>query len=276
MNLVFVCTGNICRSPMAEGMFKKLLEEKGESGIDCSSAGLATFDGRPASDNAQAVALEYGVDISEHRSRMLTRSIARKADLIVCMTDEQYETLNRMIPDERLCVLAGGVDDPAAGALRKDKERELIGIFEVETVPMTEEYIGGVASLERECFSHPWSEKSLREELDNDQAHFLCAVADGFIAGYIGVQEIVGEAYITNVAVSEKFRRRGIAEKLLEEAERGAIKRGCMLITLEVRASNDPAKALYKKRGFKEVGTRKNFYSDPREDAEIMTKFFDR
>ena len=101
MNLVFVCTGNICRSPMAEGMFKKLLEEKGESGIDCSSAGLATFDGRPASDNAQAVALEYGVDISEHKSRMLTRSIARKADLIVCM-----------IPDERLYVLAGGVDDP--------------------------------------------------------------------------------------------------------------------------------------------------------------------
>ena len=88
---------------------------------------------------------------------------------------------------------------------------------------MTEEYIGGVVSLERECFSHPWSEKSLREELDNDQAHFLCAVADGFIAGYIGVQEIVGEAYITNVAVAEKFRRRGIAEKLLEEAERGAM-----------------------------------------------------
>ena len=74
---------------------------------------------------------------------------------------------------------------------------------------MTEEYIGGVVSLERECFSHPWSEKSLREELDNDQAHFLCAVADGCVAGYIGVQEIVGEAYITNVAVSEKFRRRG-------------------------------------------------------------------
>ena len=105
MNLVFVCTGNICRSPMAEGMFKKLLEEKGESGIDCSSAGLATFDD-------QSVALEYGVDISEHLSRMLTRSIARKADLIVCMTDEQFETLNRMIPDEKLYVLAGGVDDP--------------------------------------------------------------------------------------------------------------------------------------------------------------------
>ncbi len=141
---------------------------------------------------------------------------------------------------------------------------------------MTEEYINGVASLERECFSRPWSEKSLREELDNTQAHFLCAVVGGCVVGYIGVQEIAGEAYITNVAVSEKFRRRGIAGRLLEEAERGARERGCALITLEVRASNASAKALYIKRGFKKVGTRKNFYSDPHEDAEIMTKLFDR
>ena len=99
-------------------------------------------------------------------------------------------------------------------------------IFEIETVPMSEEYIGGVAALERECFSHPWSEASLREELDNSQAHFLCAAADGRVVGYIGVQEIAGEAYITNVAVSEEFRRRRIAERLLNEAERGARERG--------------------------------------------------
>lgn len=149
-------------------------------------------------------------------------------------------------------------------------------IFEIETVPMSEKYIGGVAALERECFSHPWSEASLREELDNSQAHFLCAAADGRVVGYIGVQEIAGEAYITNVAVSEEFRHRKIAERLLDEAERGARERGCAFITLEVRASNAPAKALYIKHGFEQVGTRKNFYSDPREDAEIMTKFFDR
>ena len=143
---------------------------------------------------------------------------------------------------------------------------------------MSREHIAAVAELEKECFSSPWSYEGLAEELSNPLSHFLVAVSEkhGELLGYIGVQEIVGEAYITNVAVSEKFRRRGIAEKLLEEAERGAIKRGCVLITLEVRASNAPAKALYKKRGFKEVGTRKNFYSDPREDAEIMTKFFDR
>lgn len=112
MNLLFVCTGNMCRSPMAEGMFKSLLEEKNESGIVCSSAGLMTVDGRQASENAITVAGEYGVDISSHRSRMLTRSITRSADFIVCMTKEHYDTLNRMIPDEKLFVLGGGIDDP--------------------------------------------------------------------------------------------------------------------------------------------------------------------
>ena len=75
MNLVFVCTGNICRSPMAEGMFKKLLEEKGESGIDCSSAGLATFDGRPASDNGTSRPFQ-------RRSPSNTESISRSINLV--------------------------------------------------------------------------------------------------------------------------------------------------------------------------------------------------
>lgn len=112
MNLLFVCTGNMCRSPMAEGMFKNLLAEKGESGVICSSAGLMTVDGRQASENAISVAGEYGADISSHRSRMLTRSITRSADFIVCMTREHYETLNRMLPDEKLFILGGGIEDP--------------------------------------------------------------------------------------------------------------------------------------------------------------------
>lgn len=141
--------------------------------------------------------------------------------------------------------------------------------------PMTAEDVGAVALLERECFSSPWSEQSISEELSNPQAHFLCARQGERVAGYIGVQEIVGEAYITNVAVTADCRRQGMAEKLLEEAENGAKERGCVMITLEVRASNSAAKSLYFKRGFKSVGTRKNFYSSPKEDADIMTKFFD-
>lgn len=112
MNIVFVCTGNICRSPMAEGLFKKLLGERGREDITCSSAGLAAPEGSPASINAKIAAQELGVDISEHRSRLLTRAIARDADMIVCMTQEHYDILNRIIPEEKLYILGGGIDDP--------------------------------------------------------------------------------------------------------------------------------------------------------------------
>ena len=137
---------------------------------------------------------------------------------------------------------------------------------------MAGNHVAQIARLERECFSSPWSETALLEELSNPQAHFLCAVCDGVVAGYIGVQEIVGEAYITNIAVFSNFRRQGIGEKLLQSAQNGATERECVLITLEVRKSNVPAIALYEKYGFKTVGERKNFYVSPKEDALIMTK----
>lgn len=97
---------------MAEGLFKKLLEERGRKDITCSSAGLAAPEGSPASINAKIAAQELGVDISEHRSRLLTRAIARDADMIVCMTREHYDVLNSIIPEEKLYILGGGIDDP--------------------------------------------------------------------------------------------------------------------------------------------------------------------
>ncbi len=97
---------------MAEGLFKKLLGECGREDITCSSAGLAAPEGSPASINAKIAAQELGVDISEHRSRLLTRAIARDADMIVCMTREHYDVLNSIIPEEKLYILGGGIDDP--------------------------------------------------------------------------------------------------------------------------------------------------------------------
>ena len=138
---------------------------------------------------------------------------------------------------------------------------------------MEAEHISEVARLETVCFSSPWSEKSLSEELENENSHFLVAVSDK-VLGYIGVQEICGEAYITNVAVFREYRACGIGRALLKSAYCGAKERNCEFITLEVRESNSAAIALYESEGFEKAGIRKNFYSDPIENGIIYTKYF--
>lgn len=138
---------------------------------------------------------------------------------------------------------------------------------------MEAEYIGQIASLEKECFSEPWSENALSEELENENSHFLVAVSDA-VMGYVGVQEICGEAYITNVAVFGKYRKLGIGRALLKAACDGAKSRNCEFITLEVRESNIPAITLYESEGFEKAGIRKNFYSAPTENGVIYTKYF--
>lgn len=134
-------------------------------------------------------------------------------------------------------------------------------------------HIPQIAILENECFSQPWSENALAEELENENSHFLVAYGDE-VAGYIGVQEICGEAYITNVAVFDKYRKLGIGRALLRAACDGAKNRNCEFITLEVRESNLPAIALYESEGFERAGVRKNFYSAPTENGVIYTKYF--
>ena len=138
-------------------------------------------------------------------------------------------------------------------------------------VKLEKRHIPSVAKLEEECFSTPWSEKQLSEELENPCAHFFVAECDGKVCGYIGIHTVLDEGYITNVAVGKDYRRCGIGRALVEKiiCELNELS----FVTLEVRTSNEPAIALYKKLGFEEVGTRKNYYTNPCEDARLMTRF---
>ena len=140
--------------------------------------------------------------------------------------------------------------------------------------PMTMEHVPQVAALERACFSRPWSEAMLENELWNDSAVVIVAEGeDGTVLGYAGLQTVLDEGYINNVAVDEKFRRQGVADELISAFVRfGQAK--LAFLTLEVRASNAPAIALYAKHGFAETGRRKNYYDDPKEDAILMTRNF--
>ena len=138
---------------------------------------------------------------------------------------------------------------------------------------MNESHIADLVRLEKECFSQPWSEEGLRAELNNPNAVFFVAVADGVTAGYVGMHHITDICYIANLAVFKDFRKRGIAGKLLECLCRYAKSNCASELTLEVRASNTAAIDLYKKNGFEVLGKRPNFYKKPTEDAFIMTKF---
>ena len=145
----------------------------------------------------------------------------------------------------------------------------------VRIVPMNGDHLDQAAELERICFSTPWSRNMLAEELENDCAALLAALDDeGRVVGYAGVQVILDEGYITNVAVRPECRRQGVAGKLLQVFLDFAKAHQLAFLTLEVRASNYGAIALYGSRGFRSVGRRKNYYEHPKEDAIIMTREF--
>lgn len=147
---------------------------------------------------------------------------------------------------------------------------------DMEIVRMREEHTEILAELERQCFSKPWSQKALLDEVENPSACFLVAVADGRVAGYGGMHCVCGQCYLANLAVSPEYRRQGIGAALLAALEKEARSRGGEFLSLEVRPSNCQAIGLYTKLGFEEAGRRRDFYRDPREDALILTKRFER
>ena len=137
---------------------------------------------------------------------------------------------------------------------------------------MTKIHVQQVALLEKLCFSDPWSEKSVAGELENPLAYWLVAVEGDMVAGYIGSQTVLDETDMMNVAVHPDYRRKGIAEALVMELENALKDLGSRRLTLEVRESNEPARKLYEKLGFVQVGKRPRYYRNPREDALILRK----
>ena len=128
--------------------------------------------------------------------------------------------------------------------------------------PMTEADCEKTGLLMKECFSVPWSVEGLKE--------MFHTAKEEEVIGYVGMKMVLDEADITNVAVLPSHRKKGIARKLLKQLLEEAKKQNLHRIYLEVRASNIAAVTLYEHAGFKEVGQRKNYYDNPREDAILM------
>lgn len=144
---------------------------------------------------------------------------------------------------------------------------------ELKIVPMEVRHLDALAELERVCFSAPWTRAGLAAELQNPGAVFAVAELGDEVAGYAGMNCVLDECYVDNVAVFPQHRRKGIARTLMECLTAAARTRDASFISLEARVSNTGAVALYEGLGFREAGRRPGFYSNPREDALILTKY---
>lgn len=138
---------------------------------------------------------------------------------------------------------------------------------------MTTEHIKDVHKIEEDCFYIPWSEKSFYDELTkNKMAIYIVAKENNEIIGYGGMWHVINEGHITNIAVKNEYRRKGIGSKIIDELINIAKEKEMIGITLEVRTSNNIAQNLYKKKGFIIEGIRKEYYDDNKEDAILMWK----
>lgn len=137
---------------------------------------------------------------------------------------------------------------------------------------MNESHVPQIAALEQICFSDPWSEASVRYECGNPISLWLVAVEDERVIGYVGSQSVPPEADVMNLAVAPEYRRQGIGRQLMQALTEFLHTQGIESLFLEVRASNDPAIALYSEFGFVQVGRRKKYYVNPTEDALILRK----
>ena len=276
--VTFICNGNTCRSPMAEAMYKKYLKMHKIDNINVMSAGTSAFEGEKAHEKAVSLMNSLKIDISNHTAKRVDYDIINETDLFVCLTDLTADTMREKCDARKIISVdttdPGGKDEKAYA----DSAKQIFDSFEMitnilsslpEITQMAEGDIAAVAEIEKCCFSTPWSENSLREELTNPLARFYLLKMDEDIIGYIGAHNISGEVYITNIAVLPEYRGKGYAKKLLMYLCYMSEKENADFISLEVRKSNKAAISLYEKCGFEPVGERKGFYDNPKEDAII-------
>ena len=149
MRVLFVCSGNTCRSPLAEAIARKLAADAGRSDIEVSSAGTHAWVGSPASDGAVLVGMERGLDLTTHRSRLLTREILDQSDLVLAMSPSHLARVRELAPKANARLVGGfstgrenhAIQDPFGGDLEAyrettdDLEKELAGLL--EKIPST-------------------------------------------------------------------------------------------------------------------------------------------
>lgn len=143
--------------------------------------------------------------------------------------------------------------------------------LEVHLVPMRRRHLRSVLRIEAQVYPRPWSLSLFLSELSlRTSRSYLVARVDGVVVGYAGLMFSGDDGHVTTIAVDPAWHRAKIGSRLLVELARTAVARGARNLTLEVRMSNGPAKAMYERFGFAAAGVRKNYYVETNEDALVM------
>ncbi len=145
------------------------------------------------------------------------------------------------------------------------------GGLEVVVGPMRRRHLRGVMRIEEQVYPRPWSLGLFMSELGHREGRlYLTARVDSAVVGYGGLMLVLEDGHVTTLAVDPRWHRHKLGTRVLLGLARAAVDRGAKNLTLEVRASNEPAQALYRSFGFAPAGIRKGYYVETNEDALVM------
>lgn len=261
---------------MAMAIFNTLSKER-----KADSAGISVAISSAAADNAKSAVTKYGASLDDHLSRQITYDDLNEYSLVITMTKSHKEFLRSYLDDDKIMTLAEfagekeDVSDPFGGGPALYEETAAMiydyikkGLEKGNDCALAKnEDVRIIAELEKEYFSDAWSEKSINNEIEKERVIVIKDKSE--IVGYCIFMCAADEGEILRIAVRKNMRKKGIGKKLLSFAITQMEKVDCISVFLEVRASNFAAAALYESVGFKKIGSRKNYYTNPKEDALI-------
>ncbi len=285
--ILFVCSGNTCRSPMAEALFNAYLDSEWQA----DSAGLGAFRGDGISKGAldalrfTATPQNEAKPYTDHLSKPVTEEEMASAHLVYGISERHAEALKAHFPHhkDKIRSFSHDIPDPygrdtgvyleTLAAIRseiakilRELKKNADGIYPA----VAESDLFDILTIENQSFSTPWSERSFRMSLDNPITHAIVKLKDGRVAGYAFYSLLFEDGELYNIAVDPNCRGFGIGNELLSAVVDDCLRRKAEILRLEVRQGNTPARGLYKKFGFLEEGIRKNYYQNPTEDAILM------
>ncbi|MBR6548214.1 MAG: ribosomal protein S18-alanine N-acetyltransferase [Clostridia bacterium] len=284
-------------APLCAAILNQMCTKKGIDDVVFDSCGFWGDRNQPVDSAMQRVAGELGIDLTRYKAKKVETKTVRAASLVIPQDEVIWRGIRELLqrksfrlgkPAKLNQPMGGQLEDyrRARGEVldycrrfmrnlideRRGDKKMMDGLTVVRLQTIHAE---AVEQLEKECFTHPWSLASIVGELEKPTTEgcFIGAFWEDQLVGYGSLYKVGDEAYVNNIAVAKKMRRKGIGHLLLEGLIADCILSDVATLSLEVRSKNLDAIRLYETHGFTTIGCRKRFYRDPVDDGVIMTLF---